>query len=114
MLCKYESPYIKYLPTFLEVTETTKNPIASVTRREGPYYDDLFTNQLKYFAECITERKTPKCDDVNALQDYHSSSICSASSANRKLNGRGKKMNIYLPPAPTRGRSIPTAGSARI
>jgi len=70
MLCKYESPYIKYLPTYLEVTETDKATLTSCTRREGPYFDDLFTNQLKYFAECITERKTPKCDDVDALEDY--------------------------------------------
>ncbi len=70
LLCKYESPYIKYLPTFLEVTESTQKPVTSVTSREGPYYDDLFANQLKYFAECVAERRTPKCDEVDALQDY--------------------------------------------
>ena len=64
---KYETPYIRWLPHSLEVIESTGTD--TKTTIYGPDYHDAFEAELKYFAQCIAEGKTPKTSLADSLQD---------------------------------------------
>lgn len=67
MHLKYDSPYIRYLPSQLTVTELEDGQ-GRVTQY-GPQYHDMFGNELREFYRCITENDTPKCDVFDAAED---------------------------------------------
>ena len=67
MLLEYDSPYIRYLPSRLTVTELEDGQAKSTIY--GPQYHDMFANELLEFHRCITEHDTPKCDVFDAAED---------------------------------------------
>lgn len=67
MHLRYDSPYIRSLPSRLEVSEL-ENGQAKVTTY-GPDYRDMFANEVKEFYRCIVEQDTPKCDIADAAED---------------------------------------------
>lgn len=67
MSLKYDSPYIRYLPSRLSVNEL-KGGQPRVTVY-GPQYRDMFFNELLEFYHCIAEHDTPKCDIFDAAED---------------------------------------------
>ncbi len=67
MLLEYDSPYIRYLPSKLTVSELEDGQ--AKTTVYGPHYHDMFGNELLEFYRCITEHDTPKCDVFDAAED---------------------------------------------
>lgn len=67
MHLRYDSPYIRSLPSRLEVSEL-ENGQAKVTTY-GPDYRDMFAGEVKEFYRCITEHDVPKCDISDAAED---------------------------------------------
>ena len=68
MHLKYDTPYIRYLPSKLTVSELDEDKQAKVTIY-GPQYHDMFGNELKEFYRCISEHDRPKCDVFDAAED---------------------------------------------
>lgn len=64
---KYDTPYIRYLPSTLEVIEST--PDDSITTNYGPDYSDPFRTELIDFYNCIKEKRQPKTNLEDALED---------------------------------------------
>ncbi len=64
---KYDSPYIRYLPSQLTVNDLENGQARTTVY--GPQYHDMFFNELAEFWRCITERDTPKCDIFDAAED---------------------------------------------
>jgi predicted dehydrogenase len=64
---KYETPYIRYQPMYLEVTESTKTETGK--RVFGPSYQDPFVTELRELYDCITHCRQPKTDLADALED---------------------------------------------
>ena len=64
---KYDSPYIKNLPSTLTVSEL-ENGQAKITQY-GPDYRDMFENELREFYDCIIKGKEPACSVDDALKD---------------------------------------------
>ncbi|UVK38502.1 Gfo/Idh/MocA family oxidoreductase [Mesorhizobium sp. AR10] len=63
----YDTPYIRSLPTRLEVTESgTAGP---VTRTFGPLYGDAFSNELETFHRHITDGTRPETDLADSRRD---------------------------------------------
>lgn len=67
MHLKYDSPYIRYLPSQLTVTELEDGQ--AKTTVYGPQYHDMFGDEIQEFYRCITEGDTPKCDVFDAAED---------------------------------------------
>lgn len=65
---KYETPYIRYQPTSLEVIESSKTDTKTI--QYGPYYVDPFQTELIEFARCITEKAVPKTCLKDARDDF--------------------------------------------
>lgn len=64
---KYETPYIRYMPSLLEVTES--NAKDTRTTVYGPDYNDPFQTELIEFYSCITELHHPKTTVNESLYD---------------------------------------------
>lgn len=64
---KYDSPYIRYLPSQLTVQDLENGQAR--TTIYGPQYHDMFFNELLEFHRCIVEQDTPKCDVFDAAED---------------------------------------------
>lgn len=64
---KYDTPYLRYLPSTCEVIDSTKKD--TKTTLYGPDYHDPFKNQLIHLYDCIVNDKQPKSDFNDALQD---------------------------------------------
>lgn len=64
---KYDTPYLRYLPSTCEVIDSTKQD--TKTTLYGPDYHDPFKNELIHFYECIVNDKQPKSDFADALLD---------------------------------------------
>ena len=52
----YDTPYIRSLPTRLEVTDA--GPLGPVTKSFGPLYGDAFSNELETFHRHIMPQNT--------------------------------------------------------
>ncbi len=65
---KYETPYIRFLPHSLEVTERPAGGEARTTVY-GPNYGDAFQNELRAFYDCIVGKKSPKTSLADSLED---------------------------------------------
>ena len=67
MTLKYDSAYIRYLPTHLTVNELEGGQAKMTVY--GPQYHDMFFNELLEFRRCIGEGCSPKCDVFDAAED---------------------------------------------
>jgi predicted dehydrogenase len=63
----YDTPYIRNLPTRLEVTEGSQQGVRH--RVLGPFYEDAFANELKCFHQHITLGTKPKTDLKDSRKD---------------------------------------------
>jgi virulence factor len=63
----YDTPYIRSLPTRLEVTEAESD--GSVTRAFGPLYADAFSNELETFHRHILDGTKPVTDLQDSRRD---------------------------------------------
>ena len=63
----YDTPYIRSLPTRLEVTDA--GPLGPVTKTFGPLYGDAFSNELEIFHRHITEGTKPLTDLADSRRD---------------------------------------------
>lgn len=68
LLVKYETPYIRYQPMTLQVTESGEKE--TITINYGPDYRDAFQTELNLFAECIETGIQPKTVLEDALDDF--------------------------------------------
>ena len=68
VLIKYETPYIRYQPMAVQVTESTDKDTKSTTY--GPDFHDAFQTELDLFAECIATGKKPKTILEDAVDDF--------------------------------------------
>ncbi len=67
VLVKYETPYLRYQPAYVEVTESSADD--THTTRHGPDFHDAFQTELRLFADCIQTGKQPKTDLADAAAD---------------------------------------------
>ena len=67
VLIKYETPYLRYQPAYVEVTESTNTDTKTTTY--GPDFHDAFHTELKLFAECIETGRQPKTNLEDAVAD---------------------------------------------
>lgn len=67
LLVEYETPYIRYQPMTLTVTESGEKE--TMTTIYGPDYRDAFQTELNLFAECIESGKQPKTVLEDAQDD---------------------------------------------
>lgn len=67
MHLKYDSPYIRHLPSKLTVTDLEDGQARTTVY--GPQYHDMFESEIREFYRCITEGDTPKCDVFDAAED---------------------------------------------
>ena len=63
----YDTPYIRSLPTRLEVTEA--GPLGPVTKSFGPLYGDAFSNELEIFHRHIADGTQPLTDLADSRRD---------------------------------------------
>jgi predicted dehydrogenase len=63
----YDTPYIRSLPTRLEVTES--GAAGPVTRTFGPLYGDAFSNELEVFHRHIHDGTKPATDLADSRRD---------------------------------------------
>lgn len=68
MRLKYETPYIRYMPLTLEVTDSTAHD--TKTTIYGPNYTDPFQTELLTFYDCIKTGKAPKTVLEDAIADF--------------------------------------------
>jgi virulence factor len=63
----YDTPYIRSLPTRLEIAEGTGSGVRQ--RILGPFYSDAFTEQLKTFHQHVQDGTEPKTDLADSRRD---------------------------------------------
>jgi predicted dehydrogenase len=63
----YDTPYIRSLPTRLEIAEGTGSGVRQ--RILGPFYSDAFTEELKVFHQHVQDGTKPKTDLADSRQD---------------------------------------------
>lgn len=64
---KYETPYIRYQPTTLQLTESDPNQTKTI--HYGPDYTDPFQSELLEFADLVADRRQPKTTLEDSLED---------------------------------------------
>jgi myo-inositol 2-dehydrogenase/D-chiro-inositol 1-dehydrogenase len=63
----YDTPYVRHLPTRLEITAST--PDSTGTEIVGPFYRDAFRAELDAFHHAVTTGTRPKTTLADALED---------------------------------------------
>jgi virulence factor len=63
----YDTPYIRSLPTRLEIAEGTNSSVHH--RVLGPFYSDAFTEELKTFHQHVQDGTKPKTDLADSRRD---------------------------------------------
>lgn len=63
----YDTPYIRNLPTCLEIT--TSGHFDTGTEIVGPFYEDAFRVELDAFHHCVTTGSRPKTDLADSRHD---------------------------------------------
>ncbi|MBP1884047.1 Gfo/Idh/MocA family protein [Sinorhizobium mexicanum] len=63
----YDTPYVRNLPTRLEITSSTDTETG--TEIIGPFYEDAFRVELGAFHDCVTQGTRPKTDLEDSLAD---------------------------------------------
>lgn len=64
---KYQSPYVRNLPTRLHVTTSTDHD--TQTLEYGPYYQDPFRSELHYLHDCVVQGRPSKTSLADAAED---------------------------------------------
>jgi predicted dehydrogenase len=64
---QYDTPYVRHLPTTLEVEQTSGDAITRSVRR--PHLKDPYTHELEYFAACVASGQTPKTSPEDFVAD---------------------------------------------
>lgn len=64
---QYDTPYVRHLPTTLEVQQTSGDAITRSVRR--PHLKDPYTHEWEYFHRCVTTGKRPKTSPEDFLSD---------------------------------------------
>lgn len=67
VLVKYETPYLRYQPAAVHVTESGDADTKTTTY--GPDFHDAFQTELGLFYDCITEGRQPKTSLDDAVAD---------------------------------------------
>jgi predicted dehydrogenase len=67
LLVQYDTPYIRHLPTTLQVKETIGDAYHESVKR--PTLKDPYTAELEYFYDVVTQGKTPKTSPEDYKQD---------------------------------------------
>lgn len=67
ILIKYETPYLRYQPAYVEVIESSETDTHTTTY--GPDFRDAFQTELAYFAQCIHSGIQPKTSLEDAAAD---------------------------------------------
>ncbi len=63
----YDTPYVRNLPTRLEITSSTDT--STGTEIVGPFYEDAFRVELGAFHHCVTTGEPPKTGLADSLAD---------------------------------------------
>jgi predicted dehydrogenase len=64
---QYDTPYIRHLPTTLEVRETTGDAYTETVHR--PTLKDPYTHELEHFHDVATGRAVPKTPPEDSIED---------------------------------------------
>lgn len=64
---QYDTPYVRHLPTTLEVEQTSGDAITRSVRR--PHLKDPYTHEWEYFHRCVTTGERPKTSPEDFLAD---------------------------------------------
>jgi hypothetical protein len=64
---QYDTPYVRHLPTTLEVEQTSGNAITRSVRR--PHLKDPYTHEWEYFHHCVTTGERPKTGPEDFVSD---------------------------------------------
>ena len=67
ILIKYETPYLRYQPAYVQVTESNSDDTRTTTY--GPDFHDAFQTEWNQFAQCIKTGKQPKTSLEDAVAD---------------------------------------------
>jgi predicted dehydrogenase len=64
---QYDTPYVRHLPTTLQVEQTSGDAITRTVRR--PHLKDPYTYEWEYFHQCVTAGERPKTDPEDFVAD---------------------------------------------
>jgi predicted dehydrogenase len=64
---QYDTPYVRHLPTTLQVEQTDGDAITRSVRR--PHLKDPYTHELEYFHACVTQGTMPKTSPEDFVTD---------------------------------------------
>ena len=64
---QYDTPYVRHLPTTLQVEQTSGDAITRSVRR--PHLKDPYTHELEYFHACVTGGTPPKTSPEDFVAD---------------------------------------------
>ncbi|QDP95359.1 Gfo/Idh/MocA family oxidoreductase [Microlunatus elymi] len=64
---QYDTPYVRHLPTTLEVEQTSGDAITRTVRR--PHLKDPYTHEWEYFHHCVSAGEKPKTSPEDFVTD---------------------------------------------
>lgn len=64
---QYDTPYVRHLPTTLEIEQTSGDAITRSVRR--PHLKDPYTHEWEYFHHCVTTGEPPKTGPEDFVSD---------------------------------------------
>lgn len=64
---QYDTPYVRHLPTTLELEQTSGDAITRSVRR--PHLKDPYTHEWEYFHRCVTTGERPKTSPEDFVSD---------------------------------------------
>ncbi len=64
---QYDTPYVRHLPTTLQVERTSGTSLTRETTR--PHLKDPYTYELEYFHDCVTTARVPKTSAEDFVAD---------------------------------------------
>jgi predicted dehydrogenase len=64
---QYDTPYVRHLPTTLQIEQTSGDAITRSVRR--PHLKDPYTHELEYFHQCVTSGAAPKSTPEDFVAD---------------------------------------------
>jgi hypothetical protein len=67
MLIRYDTPFIRHLPTTLIMRETEGDALVETVTR--PTFKDPYTHELEYFHEVVTAGMQPKTTPEDFMDD---------------------------------------------
>ena len=64
---QWDTPYVRHLPTTLEVEQTSGDALTRSVRR--PHLKDPYTHELEYFAARVADGQAPKTSPEDFVAD---------------------------------------------